>query len=278
MPIHNPIPAPKTKQIWLYIILLIAASALMLSLRRCNTELFYTKTKHTEAPVDTLNVALLYGPMSYYMYADTLGGYSYDLLREICRTEKVHMNFIPVNSITEGIRMLNNGRYDMLAALPQEIAVTHHLACSTPLFQERRVLLQKNKDNGKPAITSALDLAGDTIHIGQENPVYNKLKNLSREIGDTIYIIQHPSLSDELLTLRVESGQIRYAVVNERIATPHTLKHPSLNISSPISFTQFQCIATSPSDSALTAKINTWLINADKNPKIKELRRRYNLP
>ena len=278
MSLHNPLPPQKNKQLLLYILMLIAAVTLMLSLHTCNMQTNRTKQNSTKkhTSTDTLVIALIYGPMNYYIHADTLGGFCYDMLKEISRTENTPITFRPVNDLHEGVRLLKNDNYDLLATLPQETAYTQQLSYSTPVFLDCQVLIQKKDTGGKPAVKSAHDLAGKTIHIEKNNPALNKIKHLSHEIGDTINIIEHSGLSSETLAAKIENGQIQYAIINEQTALSVTANNTSLDISSPIRFTQLQCIAASPADSALIRKVNKWLNNATTNQTIKKLRSRYN--
>lgn len=276
----RPLPEPKKKMVWLYLGLLLVAVALVLLLHR-------PARQDGPGPVppapggsggDTLDVALLYGPMSYYIYGDTLGGYNYDLLRLVSRQQGVPMKFWPVNSLDDALGLLASGRYDMLASLPEDAAFKGRLLFSEPLFLDRQVLVQRKGADGSLAVTSALDLSRDTVHIEKGSPIAGRIANLCREIGDTIYVAEHSDLSSELLTLKVQSGQMRYAVVNERIAKPLTEKFANLDISSPISFTQFQSVVTAPGDSALLRRLDTWLRQASATPEARTLRTRYFLP
>ena len=120
-------------------------------------------------------------------------------------------------------------------------------------------------------------MAGDTVHIEKDSPIAGRIRNLCREIGDTVYLVEHPDLSGELLALKVQSGALRYAVVNERVAAPLTLRFSNLDAGSPISFTQFQCVVTADADSALLHRFDTWLEKASSSPEAAELRARYGL-
>lgn len=275
------LPRPKTKMLWLYIVLLAAAVSLVWLLRPSG-EGGATPAPERVRPGgsggDTLDVALVYGPMSYYIYGDTLGGYNYDMLRLVSSQSGVPMRFWPVNSLEDALTLLGEGRYDLLASLPEDSGFKGKLLFSEPLFLDRQVLVQRKGENSGGLVASALDLAGDTVHIEKGSPIRGRLANLSREIGDTIYIVEHTDLSSELLTLKVQSGQIRYAVVNERIAGPLTEKFANLDISSPVSFTQFQSVVATPADSALIHDLNEWLRRTADTPAARELRTRYSLP
>jgi len=230
-----------------------------------------------DASSDTLDVALVYGPASYYIYGDTLGGYNYDLLRHISRIEDVPMRFWPVGGLKEGLRQLDEGKFDMLASLPADAGYEQRYIYSEPVYLDRHVLVQRKNREGKIVVMSALDLAGDTVHIATGSPAASRLADLSREVGDTIYIVEHDGMSAGQLMLMVRSGEIRYAVVSGQIALQLTHTFKDLDISSPISFTQFQSIALAPSDTVLQRRLNVWLRRVLNTPEVRRLKDRYNL-
>ena len=75
----------KYSQTFLYIILLACILGLMLFARRCDSGLHLPQLMTGGSKGDTIDVGLIYGPMSYYIYDDTLGGMNYEL---ILRMEK----------------------------------------------------------------------------------------------------------------------------------------------------------------------------------------------
>ncbi len=269
----RPAPPKKTRQLWLYILLIVAAVGAMLSLRTCGGHGIPIEGRPEAGGSggDTIDVGLVYGPMSYYMYGDTLGGYNYDLLRLIERREGVHFKFWPVNSLEDALARLRSGRFKLLLSLPEDAGFKDELRYSEPLFLDRQVLVRRA--GGTPI--SVLDLGGKTLHIEKGSPIAGRIRNLCREIGDTIYLEEHPDLSSELLVLKVQSGEMDYAVVNERIAAPLTRKFPDIDISSPISFNQFQCAVTATADSALLTRFNDWVTAAASTPEGQSLARRY---
>lgn len=261
-----------------YLILLAIAIGLFFLLRGCSGrhDIYGPRQKGGSAG-DTLDIALVYAPMSYYMYGDTLGGYNYDLLRDISAAENVPMKIWPVNSLQEALQLLQEGKFKLLASLPVDAEYKQMAIYSEPVFLDRQVLVQRLDPEGNPTVGSSLDLAGDTVHIESGSPIAGRLRNLSHEIGDTIYVSEHSDMSSELLVLAVERGEIRYAVVNELIASPLAKQFPALDISSPISFTQFQGIVAAPGDTALIKQVNGWLKRADERPSVKALKKRYNV-
>lgn len=272
------LPRTRWKMMTAYLVLLAVAVALFFTLRGCRGQHdIYGPRQRGGSAGDTIDIALVYAPMSYYMYGDTLGGYSYDLLRDISAAENVPIKIWPVNSLQEALRLLQEGKFRLLASLPVDAGYKQMVIYSEPVFLDRQVLVQRLDRDSNAAVGSSLDLAGDTVHIEAGSPIAGRLRNLSHEIGDTIYVDEHSDMSSELLVLAVERGEIRYAVVNELIATPLARQFPSLDISSPISFTQFQGIVAAPGDKDLIRQVNDWLKRADERPSVKALKKRYNV-
>ena len=65
---------------------------------------------------DTINVAIAYSPMSLYRYADTLGGFNYEMLRDMGHMYGDKFKFYPVASVSESLDELSRGKYDILVA------------------------------------------------------------------------------------------------------------------------------------------------------------------
>ena len=73
----------RKSQFAIYLILLFAAVSGMVLMRRCGSHNPYPRQSEGGSGADTLDVAIIYGPLSYFIYADTLGGLNYDLLRDL---------------------------------------------------------------------------------------------------------------------------------------------------------------------------------------------------
>lgn len=280
---HNDTPASRRPQpvgksrLLLYALLLIAALGIMFGLRTCgNTTKSPTATKSTTERGDTLYVAITHSPMSYYIYGDTIGGLNYDMLNIMSREINRPIHFIPVISLEESLNALNKNSIDLLASMPVSAEMRDKYLFTENVFLDRQVLVQLNNKNGKPQALSVLDLAGDTVHIEKNSPVKKRLENLSAEIGATVTIVSHPELSDEYLFLKVSAKELRYAVINEKTAARMHIKHPEVNINTPIGFTQFQAWITRRHDIALHDSIDKWLIRFKSSDKYQELLNKYN--
>ncbi len=261
--------------IFVYILLLMLAIGVFIGLRNCSPAgVIVNRPKVGESSGDTIDIAMLYAPLNYYVYDDTLGGYCYDLLRQIASTEKQPVNFIPVTSPADAIEKLRQGKVDVIASLPVNSGSTgRDLIYSDSVFTDRLVVVYV-RNEGDPDFDTPFSLAGQNIHLDSGSAPILRIRNLQKEIGDTIYTQQHPDLSGELIAMKVAAGDFGFGVVNSRVASDMQKKFPRLK-TMPVGFTQLQSFAVR--DSTMLRRVNTLLQRAANYPATPSLRRRYNL-
>lgn len=262
--------------ILIYLLLLLSAIAMMFALKRCDNHELYPPVKIGASSGDTIDVAIIYSPMSYYLYDDTIGGFNYDLLRLYAGDCNKQIRFWPVVSLDDALNKLENRQFDILASLPIDQEFRNKFSYTNDIFLDRQVLIQRRNKHGKQSINSSLDLANETIHIEKDSPIEFRIRNLSREIGDTIHTVAHPELSGEYLFLKVVSGDFEYAVINEKTAIHLADKYPDISADTPISFTQFQAWLTNHNDSTLIMSLNNWIDSIKATPTYNQILTRYN--
>ena len=250
------LPQPKRLTMVVYIILLVFAVAAFTGLRHCSSRGVIVAPKEKGGSLgDTIDVAMIYAPQNYYMYGDTLGGYSYGLLRKISHNEGVTFNYIPVTSLTEALDGLASGRFRVVASLPVSREQRGKVLFTDSVYTDRLVVVYHDK---AAPLSSPLQLAGRRVHTAGGSPALLRLANLREEIGDTIIIEEHAALSDELVAMKVASGDFDYAAIYSLTAEGMRGKFPELK-EMPVGFTQLQSWAVAPSDTALVKKLNLWL-------------------
>lgn len=217
-----------------------------------------------------------YAPLSFYMYNDTLGGFDYDLMRIIERMQHIKFTFQPINTAAEGIAGLRTGRFRLVAAdLPMTSELTDSVLFTQPAYLDRQILVQLTDSAGSaPHITSVLDLRGDTVYLPASSAMRTRIANLSAELGDTVYYRELP-LSPAQLFVATALGEIPQSVINEQTAKALSAYYPKVNISTGISFTQFQPWMVRRNDTAMQQRIDRWLTAAKSTPEYKALLQRY---
>lgn len=236
-------------------LLLVIATGTMAGIRRCSS--------HRLAginPADTIVVAIQYAPLSFYMHDDTLGGFDYDLMRMIARHNNVKFKFVPVTTARDGLRGLKAGRFDMLAAdFPLTAGMRDSFLFTEPAYLDKQVLVQLRDSIGAtPAVTSALGLRGDSVWITAGSPIRSRIEHLADELGDTIYIHESPSTPEQLMILTA-LGKIPRAVINEQTAKSMLDDYPLIDISTAVSFSQFQPWVIARDNSRLLQRMDLWL-------------------
>lgn len=265
----------KKGQIILYIILLCIVICSMILLKNCGKDVF-TAQPHAESPGDTIDVAIEYAPLSCYMYDDTLGGFNYDLLRLVAREGNFKMKFHPVVTLQKSLEELNNGTYDILAAqLPVTSEYRDEYLFTEPVYLDRQVLVQRMDSLGVLKIKNQLDLANKKVHIVKGSPMESRLRNLGREIGDTIFVENESVYGPEQLFLMVATGEIEYAVINEKVAQDLLKDYPQVDAGTNISFTQFQSWVLNKDNKTLNDSLNSTLNKIKNTDGYKKLYNRY---
>ena len=269
----SPVQRKKVKRgsIALYALLLIVAIVMMIVLRGY--------VKHEEVKTDDSNdivVAIEYAPMFLYTYDDTLGGFSYELLQLVAKQGGVQLKFQPMVTLSSSLDKLKAGDYRIVCA---EFPVTkehkQEYLFTNPIYLDRQVLVQAKNGEGEIAIKSQLDLAKDSVWVVNGSSSELRLKNLSNEIGDTIYVVTEKNYGTEQLFMRVVSGEIKQAVMNERIATELAKNYSNIDISMGISLTQFQSWILNKNDSAFCDSINSWIDAVKHTQEYTNLYNRY---
>ena len=262
----------------IYAVLLVIAIVAMIALKRCGNTQFGSKAEPHQSGGDTIDVASEYSPISYYTYADTRGGFEYDLLRLIASQQQQPVKFHPIVTLQKALDGLKKGEYDLLVAqFPVTVSNKQQFLFTDPVYLDRQVLVQrKDPETGKAKVNSQLDLAGCTLHIVKGSPMKECIEGLSREIGSDIHIVVDDIYGPEQLFLQVASGEIEYAVINESIAASLVKDYSKeVDVATAISFSQFQSWVLNKKNTALCDSLNSWLKQAQQSAPYDNLMTRY---
>ncbi|MDE6008199.1 MAG: transporter substrate-binding domain-containing protein, partial [Muribaculaceae bacterium] len=156
---------PKYIRLGVYMMILILAIVAMTFTRRCTYSSPLPPVTTGGSAGDTIDVAVIYGPLSYYMYEDTLGGVNLDMLREFEKTSNRKLKMWPIVNLHDALDRLEKGDFDMLASLPADNTVKKRFLTTESVFLDRLVLVQLTDSSGNTNIKSALDLDGNTVMI-----------------------------------------------------------------------------------------------------------------
>lgn len=267
-----------TGRILLYLLLLASVVAAMMLVRQCTISTrspYAHAARHSDG--DTIDVAIEVSPLLYSLASDTIDGLDYDMLRDFGAAMGRPVKFHPFASISAALDGVEKGRYDIaVSSLPSTREMKERFAMTKPLYIDRQVLVQrKMPGDSLPPITAQHQLAGDTVWLPAGSPFLTRVRLLAKEIGDTIYVEQPRQFSSEQLYILVAAGEIPRAVVNEGVALTMRKNHPDTDISTAMSFAQFQSWAVCNNRKSLADSINTWLAAYRTSSRYEELLHRY---
>lgn len=270
--------AYKKSRLAIYICALTGIIVLMFLIRQCSVDRrspYGSEKGHSGG--DTLDVAIEVSPLIYSLASDTVDGLDYEMLRDFSRQTGRPVKFHPFTSVSKALHGLENGRYDIaVSSIPSTREMKEKYLMTKSLYIDRQVLVQrKSKDDSLPPVTSQHQLAGDTVWLPKDSPFLTRVRLLSHEIGDTIYVEQPRNFSSEQLFILVSVGEIPRAVVNEGVAMQMLDNYPDADISTAMSFAQFQTWALRNDSRALANDINNWLEKYKESPRYRQLTHRY---
>lgn len=262
----------------LYAGILAAALAAMFLIRQCTLDRrspYGRASGHSGG--DTIDIAIEVSPLLYSLASDTVEGLDYEMLRDFSRQTGRPIKFHPFTSIGKALEGLEKGRYDIaVSTLPSTIEMKGRYTMTKPLYIDRQVLVQRRMPGDSlPPIVSQHQLAGDTVWLPEGSPFLTRVRLLSHEIGDTIYVEQLKQFSSEQLFILVAVGELPRAVVNESVAKLMEKNYPDADISTAMSFAQFQTWALRDDSAILANDINTWLAGYKESNRYEQLTHKY---
>ncbi len=223
-----------------------------------------TSVSTDEAPVlpDTLRVAALYSPSSYFIYKEEKMGYDYSLVRSLGREKGMELVITVAHSLADAVELLDSGRVDLIA---HEVPVTaeyraHGIVYCGPRNTTRQVLVQP-LSGGKPEITDVTQLVGRDVYVVDKSKYLSRMENLNDELGGgiAIHTVDRDTLIAEDLIEMVSKGEIPLTVVDSDVARVNKTYYPGLDITMPVSFAQQSVWAVGKDKAWLADSIDAWL-------------------
>lgn len=254
---------------------LVVVLCLMYSLRSCTNK--GTSSDSTNGFSDTIDVAIEYSPVSFYRYDDTIGGFNYDMAQAIAREHGLKFRFKPITNLEKSLKALEDNKIGLLIAdLPITSETKEQHSFLEPAHMDRHVLVQLKDSLSSDSLTmSQLELANDTVWIVEGSFVKERIDNLGEEIGDTIYTNTVKASGSQELFMLVADGKVKQAVIPESVAKALIKEYPEVEITTAISFPQFQSWMISDRYTSLSDSLNKWITDFKATPRYQELLLRY---
>lgn len=248
----------------------------LISFSGCNGSKQVQEEEQHRLP-DTLRVATLYSPLSYFMFRDEELGYDYSLIKSLADDKGMVLELEVAPSMEKMIELLDSGLVDVAA---YEIPVTAEykqkvLACG-PENYTSQVLVQP-KTKGKELITDVTQLVGKEVWVERNSKYQYRLENLNEELGGGIKIhtVDRDTLITEDLIEMVSKGSIPLTVVDSDIARINKTYYKDLDINMELSFQQRQAWGVAPEKKWLADSINEWFETDKSQERNAQLLKRY---
>lgn len=213
---------------------------------------------------ETLRIATIYSPLSYFLYRDEAMGYDYALAAEFVKAKGLVLEVEVAPSLDGAIEMVNEGNADVVAyQIPVNSefkARVHHCG---PTFETTQVLVQRRGTDS--IVTDVTQLPGRDIYVVDSSKYHQRLRHLNEELGGGIRIhtMDRDSIVAEDLIAMVNDGKIPMTVIDSDLARINRTYYPRLDITVALSFPQKARWATAPDHAWLGDSIDTWL-SSDK--------------
>jgi len=256
-------------------------TALLVTAAVCSCVRPHTAAENDEEEVhvlpDTLTVATLYSPMSFFYFRDQPMGYDYELLTRVATDHGLPIDWEIAPSLATAIEWLDSGRVDMIA---YEVPITaeyreHVVPCGIESVT-RQVLVQPLNSN-QPKITDVTELVGRDVYVEKNSKYQARLENLDKELGGgiNIHVINRDTLITEDLVEMVSDGKIPLTIVDNDIARINRTYFPGLDVNVEVSLDQRAAWGVSPKHAWLADSINAWTGGEAPRKVRSQLLRRY---
>jgi membrane-bound lytic murein transglycosylase F len=206
---------------------------------------------------DTLHVATLYGPSSYFIFGDEILGEDAELIQEYADFAERPVRFHVCKSESEMLKKLDEGQVDLIACkifqtnnLKEKYAFVHHYSLTYP------VLVQQTGFN---TISEVSELKGKKVHVIKGSINELRIRNLNKELGGGIEIVSlNDTITDDKLIEKVIKKEIDYAVTDRKLAETYKEANRKLNSRVAVGFTQRSGWLTGKSNAELVKSITEW--------------------
>lgn len=209
---------------------------------------------------DTLRVATLYGPLSFFFFHDDTMGYDYSLIKDFAVAKNLKLDIVVATSLDSAMNLLDSGKIDVIAyGVPVTAEFNRLVSHCGPEITTTQVLVQRVARKSE-RITDVTQLVGRKVSAQRNTQFQYRLENLNDEIGGGIDInlLGGDSISQEDIIELVSTGQLEFGIVNSDIAAINKNYYRNLDVSLDISFAQKSAWAVAKNRTWLGDSITDW--------------------
>lgn len=226
---------------------------------------------------DTLRVATLYSPTSYFIYREEPMGLDYSLVNRLADDKSMVLKLVVAPSLSSMIEMLDTGSIDLIAyPVPVTSEYKERVISCGPYSETHQVLVQPRRA-GSNLISDVTQLPGHEVYVEKDSKYYYRMHNLNEELGGdiTIHPIDRDTLIAEDLIEMVSDGSIPLTVIDSDIARLNRTYYPNLDVSLALSFPQRSAWGVSQRYPWLADSIDAWMSEKRPRDARERLLRRY---
>ncbi|HRX16149.1 MAG TPA: transporter substrate-binding domain-containing protein [Spirochaetota bacterium] len=217
-----------------------------------------------------------YGANNYFLYRGEPFGFEYELLRLLADDLGVKLEIQLTDGRVPLMDILNSDYGDIVAS---SITITKsrrkQYNFTRHFMKTKQVLVQRLGRDGD-IVQDVTDLIGKEVVITENSHYYQRLQNLSEEIGGDILIkTVPPQIGEEELIRMVNDGSIDFTVADETIAMINNFYYPDVDINTPISFPQRIAWVVRRKSPSFRNYVNDWLSRIEADGTLEELYNKY---
>src|SRR5690606_15863974 len=183
---------------------------------------------------------------------------------------------IPIEDMDQVVDLLKSYQGDVIASnLTITEKRTGQIAFSTPILDTKQVLVQR-KEKGKDLVKNPLELKGKDIYVRRNSSFYERLNNLSSEMGGgiNIHTVSGDHTVEELMQM-VNDGEIDYTVADRHVARINSSFYKNLDISVELSLPQQIAWAVRKGSPDLKLAMDAWLEDFKKTTDFRVIYLKY---
>jgi membrane-bound lytic murein transglycosylase F len=223
---------------------------------------------------DTLVVATLYGPISYFNYKESEMGYEYEFVKLLCKELGVGLKLHVAPNLSALLEMLEDLEVDLIAfRVPYTEENKEKVEFTKREYISNQVLVQLKSDT---LVKDVLQLSGKHITV-VPNSIYSKRINfLNDEIGggiDIVYASDTTKVED--LIADVAHHRVSFTFAEKDIARLNKTYFGNIDYSLDVSFPQRAAWCVSKKSPELLAYINEWTKKTSTSSKYSAIYSKY---
>lgn len=133
----------KKGHVVIYIALLASVFVIMIFTRNIAGKGISDSTANNLSARDSINVAIQISPIGVSTNGDTLGGFYYDMIRQMAEKEHLALKIEAFTQVTSALSDLEDGKYDIVISdIPITSELREKYLFTNPIYADRQTLVQ----------------------------------------------------------------------------------------------------------------------------------------